>query len=343
MRRTLRSVEKKIYGIWNRDSIPGLDELSSITEKTLRLLQTENADIRPPGSSGVSGGYVCLSGEIIPSVIVPDLHGRGNFVLNVLKSFPGVLSDFFSARCTGTILDLLYAGEINLIFLGDAFHSESRGRLRWIKAYKEFLTGKILSKYMLSEMKENFSVMEMIMLLKNSFPRNVHFLKGNHENIKNSFSGGNYPFCKFTDEGEMTRVFTEKYFGSVFLDLYAEMELSLPVFISGPGFLVSHSEPARFFPEEEIINARQFPEVVAGLTWTDNGSASVNAVPEMLSFYQRDFPEALYFGGHRPVSDRYALRAAGRFVQIHNPDKQNVAVVCPGEDFCFSKNICPVE
>lgn len=121
------------------------------------------------------------------------------------------------------------------------------------------------------------------------------------------------------------------------------MELSLPVFIFGPGFLASHSEPARFFPEEEIINARQFPEVVAGLTWTDNGSASVNAVPEMLSFYQRDFPEALYFGGHRPVSDRYALRAAGRFVQIHNPDKQNVAVVCPGEDFCFSKNICPVE
>jgi hypothetical protein len=37
--------------------------------------------------------------------------------------------------------------------------------------------------------------------------------------------------------------------------------------------------------------------------------------------------EARYFGGHRPVSDRYLARAEGRYLQIHNPLKFQVALV----------------
>jgi hypothetical protein len=32
-----------------------------------------------------------------------------------------------------------------------------------------------------------------------------------------------------------------------------------------------------------------------------------------------------YFGGHRPVAGTYGLRAGGRFVQIHDPDRYVIA------------------
>ena len=35
----------------------------------------------------------------------------------------------------------------------------------------------------------------------------------------------------------------------------------------------------------------------------------------------------VYIAGHRPVKDNFALRQGGKFIQIHNVKKQNVAVV----------------
>jgi len=54
----------------------------------------------------------------------------------------------------------------------------------------------------------------------------------------------------------------------------------------------------------------------------------------MLDHYLGGSPEdgagrAFYFGGHRPVSGLYTTRAAGRYVQFHNPGKQIVAVLEP--------------
>ena len=35
----------------------------------------------------------------------------------------------------------------------------------------------------------------------------------------------------------------------------------------------------------------------------------------------------VYIAGHRPVKENFALRQGGKFIQIHNVKKQNVAVV----------------
>jgi hypothetical protein len=63
--------------------------------------------------------------------------------------------------------------------------------------------------------------------------------------------------------------------------------------------------------------------VVYGLTWTDNDSAEEGSVKRMLDHYLGDGASewGYYFGGHRPVSGSYNLRAGGRFVQIHDPDR----------------------
>ena len=50
----------------------------------------------------------------------------------------------------------------------------------------------------------------------------------------------------------------------------------------------------------------------------------------LASYLGADEDGALYFGGHRPVSGTYGLRASGRYVQIHNPEAYVVAVLESG-------------
>jgi hypothetical protein len=108
-------------------------------------------------------------------------------------------------------------------------------------------------------------------------------------------------------------------------------EKRLPLLAIGKHFLISHAEPARMFAYEEVVEYRQLEEVVDGMTWTDDGQANPDAVKQMIEHYLA--PEvhdsAYYFGGHRPVTGRYNLRAGGRYVQIHNPSKYIVAVLPP--------------
>lgn len=332
-----------LSAVWERNALPEEKAFTALTERTLFLLQNEDAAIRPAAADGSPGGFVDVSAEAVPSVLIPDLHGRGGFLLRLLGAEPACLRvSGGNGAARGSLFARAADGSLNLVFLGDAFHSESRGRTRWQEAHRAFLRGRILSPPLLAEMRENFSLAAIIMLLKNAFPQNVHFLKGNHENIRNADGGGNFPFVKFADEGRMTECFTREYYGAPFLSLYSRFESALPVFLRGRNFLASHAEPARFFSQDEVINARCHPEVVYGLTWTDNGEAEEDAVPRMLAFYLPDCPDALYFGGHRPVSQTYALRARGKFVQIHNPAKQQAAVVFPDEPFSFSNNFFSV-
>ena len=42
----------------------------------------------------------------------------------------------------------------------------------------------------------------------------------------------------------------------------------------------------------------------------------------------------LWFGGHRPVKDgKYLLRQDGTYLQLHNPNEMNVAIVVPEKKF----------
>ncbi|MBQ9538779.1 MAG: hypothetical protein IJU95_05870, partial [Treponema sp.] len=52
--------------------------------------------------------------------------------------------------------------------------------------------------------------------------------------------------------------------------------------------------------------------------------------------------KALWFGGHRPVEGKYALRQDGHYVQIHNPNEMNVAYISPDRPFDLEKGIFSV-
>lgn len=226
-------------------------------------------------------------------------------------------------------LDRLAAGQVQIVCLGDGFHAEARAILRWQAALEEFKGGYRKHAHIDEEMRESLGVMEMVMEVKMRFPDRFYFLKGNHENIANEQGEGNYPFLKFANEGLMVRIYMEHFYGEEVLAAFADLEKNFPLLTVGRNFLASHAEPARFFSEQELIDYRHRPQVIYGLTWTDNGEAEEDSVQQMLNHYldQDEQNGTYYFGGHRPVRGPYHLRADGRYVQIHDPDSFVVALL----------------
>ncbi|HKL85305.1 MAG TPA: hypothetical protein VJ861_03120, partial [Treponemataceae bacterium] len=117
------------------------------------------------------------------------------------------------------------------------------------------------------------------------------------------------------------------FYGEEFLQTYALFEKSLPLFAVGGTFLASHAEPFEAYTEEDLIETRHRGDVVLGLTWTDNGAAENGSVHALLQHFLPKVQNPVYFGGHRPVTGHYHLRAEGKYIQIHNPDAQSVALV----------------
>jgi hypothetical protein len=313
---------------------PDPDAFRQTVQGALEALRAEPAPIRPPDSEGRPGGIVRLSRDL-PTVIVPDIHGRMDFFIRVLG---------YEAEQGTRTLTLLAQGRIQVLCLGDGMHAESRAATRWRTALEEFNGGYRRRESMDEEMRESLGVMAMVMEAKRYFPEHFHFLKGNHENIANESGGGNFPFRKFALEGVMVSTYMRQFYGEEILAEMAAFEKELPLLAVGNGFLASHAEPAEFFPEERIIGYHQDAEVVAGLTWTDNGEADPDSVSSMLEAYLgEEAPRAYYFGGHRAVDSGYRLRAGGRFVQIHDPSRFVIAYCAPSGEIDLDRDVRDIE
>ncbi len=317
------AIRESLSAIRSRRGLPARGEYFNLLERTITVLEHENPAMRPPDASGLSGGFLRLKADM-PTLILPDLHARVDFFMNVMDSL---------LPSGQTVLEALSGDGIQLLCLGDGFHSEKRGQLRWLASFKEYAHGYTKHKSMDCEMRECLALMEMVMQCKCAFRENFHFLKGNHENILNEEGNGNHPFRKFSFEGEMVKEWMLKFYGDEFIQMYALFEKSLPLFALGENFLASHSEPFDFYSEDELIETRTRGDVVLGLTWTDNDAASEGSVKKMLDHYLPLVPGSVYFGGHRPVHGQYNFRADNKYVQIHNPSIENTVLVMNGREF----------
>ena len=152
---------------------------------------------------------------VIPTIVVPDLHARADFMLDILKYKPVIKETDINGK--KNILDLMRSGSIRVVCVGDGLHSELN-KLRWLEAYNDYEKEITTGNAMKQEMLEGLSLMEIVMRCKCSFPEYFHFLKGNHENIMNTNRLGNHPFRKFAQEGEMVRAFMSSYYGDDVLD-----------------------------------------------------------------------------------------------------------------------------
>ena len=305
-------LEQALLAVYHRGSLLSDCAYLSLLEKVNRTLESEGTTWRPNNAAGLPGGVVYLDSGL-PALIVPDLHGRMDFLLSI---FLGDQTDALRGLGKGTL---------QVVCTGDGFHGEARVIHRWFGALEEYSHSFSSHDNMDREMIESLGVMEMIMLVKIAYPRLFHFLKGNHENVMNECGGGNYPFMKFTNEGAMVKEYVEKFLGRAFLD--------------------SHSEPKRFFPLDEIAEYGRLAHVVEGLTWTDNGHAEEGSVRQMIESYigEEHRKKALYFGGHRPVVGMFNTRAEGQYVQIHNPNRFIVAAIGAEQEIELERDVIEIE
>ncbi len=308
---------ENLQAVFHRKKMPDRDEYLQLLESVITVLEHEDEAVRPRDRYRLPGGLVYLDAAL-PVLILPDLHARTDFFLTVME---------YEIFGTASVASLLIKGELQVLCLGDGFHAERRARDRWKEAFEEYTGSYRLHKAMDAEMRESLTLMEMVMVCKKAARTNFHFLKGNHENILNEEGNGNHPFRKFAWEGEMVCDYVTRFYGDDFLATYALFEKSLPLFAIGGNFIASHAEPALCYTEDQLINTRDNPEVVLGLTWTDNDEAVEGSVRMMLDAFLPDRSEAVYLGGHRSVSTRYNLRADDLFIQIHNPDSWQFALL----------------
>ena len=313
-------------------NLPTIDVLFSLLEDVITILESENPDYRPVCElTGLPGGLLDFSSKSpVPIIVVPDLHARYNFLLNILRYKPQFEKSMFDG--TKSIWDLLLSSEIKIICVGDGLHSELH-KFRWLAAYNDFAKGFSTGDAMTQEMSESLALMQIVMTLKKLFPDCFHFLKGNHENILNSSRLGNHAFRKFVQEGEMVRLFMIDYYGEDILRLYSLFETSLPLCAICSNCIISHAEPLNAYDKNQLIDSLIDSDIILGLTWTSNGDSSKDSVKKMLKNLLPNEKNAIYFGGHRPVSENYALRQDGKFIQIHNPTRQNIGIVLPNTKF----------
>jgi len=314
------------------------DSLSLVNEHlnlVLQSIQDQSSLIRPKDESGRMGGMIFMNQEI-PLIIMPDLHARKDFLADLLQ---------FPLSSGGTVWNALIQGSVQILCVGDGFHSEKRGYRRWIRCFDEYKGHYRKHKNMDNEMAESLGLMQMVMLLMTHFPENFFFLKGNHENILNEEGRGNHPFGKFVYEGEMVRSWAEKFMGEPFLYSYSDFEHSLPFMALGRHLIVSHAEPQEYYSPEEIINIEGKDRIKLGLTWTANDQAEMDSVLRILENYSaqfnRDFTH--YIGGHRTIGTIYNLRAGGKFIQIHNPQKRIILHTDQIKPFDPERDICDLD
>ena len=81
------------------------------------------------------------------------------------------------------------------------------------------------------------------------------------------------------------------------------------------------------------------PDIISGLTWTDNEQAETGSVAHTLDAFFPGDRSSVMFGGHRPVPDTYLLHQMGRYVQINTPNRHVVAVIRSVEDFAPERDI----
>jgi hypothetical protein len=328
-------LEKSLFEIFERKTPPGVIPYLKKLGRVNDVLMNESEAVRPYSASGLPGGIVQLNNDL-PTIIIPDLHARMDLFLSTMG---------FELEEGCTVLQNLARGAVQVVCVGDGFHAEGRAVERWKKAYTEFASNYKKHRNMDEEMRESLGVMEMVIEVKSACPDHFHFLKGNHENVANEQGNGNHPFRKYAYEGPMVAQYVRQFYGDEFFEAYYEFERNLPLLAIGRNFLISHSEPGQFYDRDAILEYRDLPDVIEGLTWTANDEAEDDSVSRMLAYYLDIGEEGVtfYFGGHRPVRERYNLRADGKYVQIHNPDRFIIALLYPDRALELDGDIIEIE
>ncbi|MCP4284226.1 MAG: metallophosphoesterase, partial [Gammaproteobacteria bacterium] len=195
------------------------DEAIALLQEVNEILEHEK--YRPKDKDGRPGGVVALPDESA-AIIVGDLHAKVDNLLVVLSQ--------------NNFLEALDAGRATLVILGDAVHPEGDA--------------------VLDEMVSSMLIMDLIFKLKIHFPRQVFYVRGNHDSFAEEIAKHGIP------QGLLWEKTLQKQRGKAYKKEMTRFYELLPYVAYSKHFVACHAAPPVSSTSlDKIINIRKNPKL----------------------------------------------------------------------------------
>ncbi len=193
------------------------DEAFDLIRKVNSVLEDEA--YRPKDKDGKPGGIIALPHDTIP-FLIGDLHTKADNLLVILSQ--------------NGFLKALKKGQASLIILGDAVHSEQEGQLE--------------------KMQSSMLIMDLIFKLKLRFPKQVFYLRGNHDSFSEEIGKRGVPQGLIWDKALI------KFRGKRYRDEMQRFYNQLPYIAYTDKFIACHAAPPTSkVTMDSLINIRHNP------------------------------------------------------------------------------------
>ncbi|MEA3452328.1 MAG: metallophosphoesterase, partial [Bacteroidota bacterium] len=188
----------------------------------------DNNPYRLKNQYGDPGGLIDLSKDKRDVVVIGDLHGS----IENLKAI--VEHDDNSKK--------LKKNNLLLIILGDGMHNDQIGQML--------------------EMESSLLVLEEIFKLFSKYKDNIIYIRGNHDTFDSRLAKS------AIKQGLEFKNYLLEHRGEKYVEAVNDFFETLPVYIIGNGFVITHAGPIRFgATREEIINIVDNSDYYHQLIW----------------------------------------------------------------------------
>jgi hypothetical protein len=238
----------------------------NLIEKVNRIMAKEV--FRELNGDGNPGGIVMLPDNLTP-LIVGDIHARINNLLKVIIE--------------GGFIDSLERKEACLILLGDLVHAQEPGELE--------------------NMQSSVLILDLFLMLKARFPKNVFYLRGNHESFSPDVGKGGVA------QGILFRQHLKKTRGIEYLTEVEKLFEALPFVIQNSKFAACHGAPTRSaVSRDTLININRYPGIQHEIVWNRirRGNRPAGYTKGSVKRFRRSLglsKHASMIVGHTPLSD----------------------------------------
>ncbi len=224
---------------------------------------------RPLDSYGNPGGLIELSGDNRMAIIIGDLHGS-------IENLKAIVSH---ENNRGEIEN----GESVLIIIGDGLHNDQVGHMR--------------------EMDSSLKVLDELIHLICTYGERVIYIRGNHDSFEERLvKSGIHQGKEFKD-------YLLKHRNSKYVQAVDNFFKSLPMFIIGKGWIITHAGPIRNgATRQELIDITDNPYYYEQLMW--NRIHEFRGTPSLKEYGDYDIQKML---------ERLHLPPDTPFIVGHNP------------------------
>ena len=207
-----------------------LDQLDDV--EALEVIREVNAILeaeayRELDDEGNPGGIIEFP-EDMTVVVLGDIHARVENLLRVLTE--------------GGLLTSLEQDRACLVFLGDLVHSQEVGELE--------------------DMEPSILILDLFSMLKRRFPKNVFYVRGNHESFSSDVGKGGVA------QGVLFRKHLKSRRGKTYVGEIETLFNRLAFVVKGESFAGCHGAPVRSRVDRNtLINIQRYPGIQYELVW----------------------------------------------------------------------------